>query len=140
MLVFQQLTTYAYLFLILTDNPVAETEDDDCRIITSKTVFDHIREKAKSLPVLPMSDSTSSPSLEAFTLIKKRTREMHLVLDNDFEVLEIQGSYRTPQSRMAFQRPRRTEPVQEIQIIDEDGQILTFDAGEPSYCLYHVTF
>ncbi|KAG6391661.1 hypothetical protein SASPL_149418 [Salvia splendens] len=110
------------------DNPVAETEDDDCRIITSKTVFDHIREKAKSLPVLPMSDSTSSPSLEAFTLIKKRTREMHLVLDNDFEVLEIQGSYRTPQSRMAFQRPRRTEPVQEIQIIDEDGQILTFDA------------
>ncbi|KAG6389908.1 hypothetical protein SASPL_151383 [Salvia splendens] len=110
------------------DNPVAETEDDDCRIITSKTVFDHIREKAKILPVLPMSDSTSSPSLDAFTLIRKRTREMHLVLDNDFEVLEIQGSYRTPQSRMAFQRPQRTEPEREIQIIDEDGQILTFDA------------
>lgn len=116
----------------LTDNPVAETEDDDSRIITAKTVFDHIREKAKSLPVLPMSnDTTSSPSLEAFTLTKKRTREMHLELDNDLEVLEIQGCYRTPQSRMAFPHPQRTEAEQEIQIIDEDGQILMFDAGEP---------
>ncbi|KAI3467038.1 hypothetical protein Pfo_023701, partial [Paulownia fortunei] len=56
------------------DKPVVETEDDDCKIITERTVFDHIRKKAKSLPGLPMSNDTCSPSLEAFTLIRKRTR------------------------------------------------------------------
>lgn len=103
------------------DNPVAETEDDDCKIITEKTVFDHIREKAKNLPLLPMSNDTTPPSLEAFTLIKKRMREMHLELDNDFEVFEVQDGYRIPQSRMALECPQLAETGQVIHIIDEDG-------------------
>ncbi|GFP99856.1 probable ATP-dependent DNA helicase hfm1 [Phtheirospermum japonicum] len=80
------------------DMPVVETEDDDCKIITEKTVFDHIRTKAKSLPVLPLSNYTPSPSLEAFTRIRKRTREMHLELDNSIEVSEVQESSKTPRS------------------------------------------
>lgn len=119
MLVFQQLIT-PDCSSNLTGNPVADNEDDDCKIINAKTVFDHIRQKAKSLPILPVSNDTTSPSLEAFSLIKKRTREMHLELDNDPDVTEIQVSYRTPQSRRAFQHPQHAETELEIQIIDED--------------------
>lgn len=119
------------------DNPVAETEDDDCKIITEKTVFDHIREKAKNLPFLPMSNDTS-PSLEAFTLIKQRTREMHLELDNDFEGFEIQDSYRIPQSRTAHERPRFTETEQEILIIDEDGPMQIPDSPTTSYLMNYT--
>ncbi|KAH6771509.1 DNA helicase ROCK-N-ROLLERS [Perilla frutescens var. hirtella] len=120
--------------------PVAETEDDDCKIITERTVFDHIREKAKSLPFLPRSNDTVSPSLEAFTLIKKRTREMHLELDNDynFEVLEIQGSYRIPQSRTAFEHPRLTETEQEMPIIDEYSQMHIPDSHTSSHLMMNA--
>ncbi|KAL0463525.1 UNVERIFIED_CONTAM: DExH-box ATP-dependent RNA helicase DExH17 [Sesamum latifolium] len=85
------------------DKPVIETEDDDCKIITERTVFDHIRKKAKTLPFLPMPNDSCLPSLEAFTLIRKRTRERHLELDNDIEVLEVQES-------RCIQHPKLTEP------------------------------
>lgn len=29
--------------------PAAAVEDDECRIIKEKTIFDHVREKAKNL-------------------------------------------------------------------------------------------
>ncbi|KAL8463423.1 hypothetical protein ACS0TY_034179 [Phlomoides rotata] len=117
------------------DKPVAETEDDDCKIITEKTVFDHIREKAKSLPVLPISDDTSLPSLQAFTLIKKRTREMHLELDNDIEVLEVQDSYKFPYSRKKIQHPQLTEQEQNMHIIDRDDQMYTPNSYATSYLM-----
>ncbi|KAL3631369.1 hypothetical protein CASFOL_024353 [Castilleja foliolosa] len=96
------------------DMPVVETEDDDCKIITGKTVFDHIRTKAKSLPILPQSNYTPSPSLEAFARIRKRTREMHLELDNDIELSEVQESSKTPRS---IQYHEFTEPQQNMQDI-----------------------
>lgn len=129
-----QLTT-AVCFSNFEDKPVAETEDDDCKIITEKTVFDHIREKAKSLPILPMSVHTISPSLEAFKVIKKRTREMHLELDNDIEILDVQDSNKIPRSRMAIQHPRLTEPEQNIYIIDEDGHIDIPDSSNSSHLM-----
>ncbi|KAJ8566966.1 hypothetical protein K7X08_019174 [Anisodus acutangulus] len=55
--------------------PAAAIEDDECRIINEKTIFDHIREKAKNLPSLTSLKGTCSPSLETLNLIRKRTRE-----------------------------------------------------------------
>ncbi|KAK4430261.1 DExH-box ATP-dependent RNA helicase DExH17 [Sesamum alatum] len=104
------------------DKPVIETEDDDCKIITERTVFDHIRKKAKTLPSLPMSNDTCLPSLEAFTIIRKRTRERHLELDNEIEVLEVQES-------RAVQNPKHTEPESNIHIIDEDDPTDIFDGS-----------
>lgn len=66
--------------------PSAEYEDDDCKIITDRTVFDHIREKAKDFPSLAKSRVTCSPSSETLSLIKKRTRERQLVMDSLTEV------------------------------------------------------
>lgn len=68
--------------------PAVNTEDDECKIITGKTVFDHIREKAKNFPVLELSSDSRSPSLETLTLIRKRTREKQLELDTPIEILE----------------------------------------------------
>ncbi|KAL0430192.1 UNVERIFIED_CONTAM: DExH-box ATP-dependent RNA helicase DExH17 [Sesamum radiatum] len=130
------LTATVFLFLPnAEDKPVIETEDDDCKIITERTVFDHIRKKAKTLPFLPMPNDTCLPSLEAFTLIRKRTRERHLELDNDIEVLEVQES-------RFIQHPKLTEPEPNIHVIDEhdptdisDGSynlmdtVLTLDCG-----------
>jgi hypothetical protein len=62
--------------------PDVEDEDDDCKIITERTVFDHIREKAKGLPALAMLRNPCSPSSETLSLIKKRTRERQLGLDS----------------------------------------------------------
>ncbi|KAG8366674.1 hypothetical protein BUALT_Bualt17G0104100 [Buddleja alternifolia] len=103
------------------EEPVLETEDDDCKIITERTVFDHIRKKAKNLPVLPMSNDMSSPSLEKFTLIRKRTRERHLELDNDIEVLEVEESSKIQQSKVALQYPEHTCP--ESSYLMEDTEI-----------------
>ncbi|XP_024992174.1 DExH-box ATP-dependent RNA helicase DExH17 [Cynara cardunculus var. scolymus] len=65
---------------------VVENNDDDCKIITEITVFDHIREKAKSLPFLAATPSTEHPpSLETLSLIRKRTHNRQLVLN---ELLE----------------------------------------------------
>ncbi|GER44443.1 helicase-like protein, partial [Striga asiatica] len=85
------------------DMSVDKTEIDDCKIITESTVFDHIRTKAKSLPVLPMSSDTPSPSLEAFTLIRKRTRERHHELDNDIEVSGLQKGSKISRNTQYFE-------------------------------------
>lgn len=111
---------YCFTFYNVEDKPVSETEDDDdCKIITESSVFDHIRRKAKTLPVLHVSDDTCSPSLEDFKLIRKRTRERHLELDNDIMSLEVQS--KIPRSRVATQYPEPTDTEHKIQIIDEDG-------------------
>ncbi|KAA8548132.1 hypothetical protein F0562_004607 [Nyssa sinensis] len=74
--------------------PVIETEDDECKIITERTVFDHIREKAKNFPVLASSNNPC-PSSEALVLIRKRTREKHLELDDVTE-----GSKQTERNKI----------------------------------------
>ncbi|KAK3033056.1 hypothetical protein RJ639_035682 [Escallonia herrerae] len=78
------------LLLHLTNEgaPATETEDKDCQIISEKTVFNHIREKAKKLPVLATSTHECCPSLETLTLIRKRTRERQLEVDNILEIFE----------------------------------------------------
>ncbi|XP_059639958.1 DExH-box ATP-dependent RNA helicase DExH17 isoform X2 [Cornus florida] len=76
--------------------PTVETEDDDCKIITERTVFEHIREKAKTFPLLAASNNLSSPSSEALVLIRKRSREKQLELDNTIEVFEVTERNKIP--------------------------------------------
>ncbi|KAG5534893.1 hypothetical protein RHGRI_022871 [Rhododendron griersonianum] len=66
--------------------PSFETEESECRIITPRTVFDHIREKAKSFPSLATSSNAFSPSSEALLRIRKQTREKQLEHSNGIEV------------------------------------------------------
>ena len=72
--------------LIHAGERVFETNDDDCKIITEITVFDHIREKAKSLPSFAAAPTTEyPPSMETLSLIRKRTHDRQLALN---ELLE----------------------------------------------------
>ncbi|KAI8541452.1 hypothetical protein RHMOL_Rhmol08G0061800 [Rhododendron molle] len=66
--------------------PSFETEESECRILTPRTVFDHIREKAKSFPSLATSGNAFSPSSEALLRIRKQTREKQLEHSNGIEV------------------------------------------------------
>ncbi|GKC67574.1 hypothetical protein Tco_1100172 [Tanacetum coccineum] len=71
---------------------MAEINNDDCKIITERTVFDHIREKAKSLPSLAPKSTTEYPaSEETLSLIRKRTRERQLALNDNTESLNLTG-------------------------------------------------
>ncbi|XP_048140179.1 DExH-box ATP-dependent RNA helicase DExH17 isoform X2 [Rhodamnia argentea] len=64
-----------------------DDDDDDCKIISETTVFDHIREKAKCFPALTTSSSSCSPSRQLLDIQRKRSREKPLKLP---ELIEIQ--------------------------------------------------
>ncbi|KAL2500073.1 ATP-dependent DNA helicase MER3-like protein [Abeliophyllum distichum] len=122
------------------DIPAVEIEDQDCKILTDRTVFDHLREKAKNLPILPVSNDTCSPSLETLTLIRKRTREKHLELDSGIEFLEEKESSKIPRGNVVIQYPELTEIEQSRHFLDKDatpdghnssiGSYLMSDAGK----------
>lgn len=73
-----------------------ELQEDECKIITEQTVFDHIREKAKKFPVLAASSNARSPSSEALPLTRKRTLGQLLELHREVEVLEETGRNKIP--------------------------------------------
>ncbi|KAG7033104.1 DExH-box ATP-dependent RNA helicase DExH17, partial [Cucurbita argyrosperma subsp. argyrosperma] len=51
--------------------PAAGNDEDECKIITERTVFDHIRKKAKSFPVLAASkNSAYSPAPETYSFTR----------------------------------------------------------------------
>ncbi|KAM1009380.1 hypothetical protein FF1_044829 [Malus domestica] len=70
------------------DEVAPKDEEEDCKIITHQTVFDHIREKAKNFPVLVASNGAHSASTEPLFLTRKRAREKQLEPHREFEVLE----------------------------------------------------
>ncbi|GFY83126.1 DNA helicase ROCK-N-ROLLERS [Actinidia rufa] len=78
--------------------PSIETGDSDCKIITPTTVFDHIREKAKSFPSLAASGNAGSPPSEALLFIRKRTRETRHEHNNAIEVSEQTEGNKFPHS------------------------------------------
>ncbi|GKE97849.1 hypothetical protein Tco_0021200, partial [Tanacetum coccineum] len=58
--------------------------------ITERTIFDHIREKAKSLPSLAPNSTTEYPaSEETLSLIRKRTRKRQLARKENTESLNL---------------------------------------------------
>ncbi|MFS7970512.1 putative DNA helicase [Helianthus anomalus] len=73
------------------DNAAAVVDDDDdCKIVTERTVFDHIREKAKSLPSLAAKPTAEyPPSEETLSLIRKRTRDRQLAINDTEEFLDL---------------------------------------------------
>lgn len=83
--------------------PAAAVEDDECRIINENTIFDHIREKAKNLPVLTSLKGSCSPSLETLNLIRKRTREKQLLVENAVGVSEEVRRTKVPCHSMVIQ-------------------------------------
>ncbi|KAM2014477.1 hypothetical protein ACFX16_045132 [Malus domestica] len=70
------------------DEVAAKAEEEECKIITHQTVFDHIREKAKNFPILVASNGAHSASTKPLVLTRKRAREKQLEPHREFEVLE----------------------------------------------------
>jgi len=63
-------------------------------MITEKTVFDHIRQKAKSFSLLSAFDNIRCPSLEVFlskdnTRLKRRDHHHEIVVLDDEDGLEV---------------------------------------------------
>ncbi|XP_055804712.1 DExH-box ATP-dependent RNA helicase DExH17 isoform X2 [Solanum dulcamara] len=83
--------------------PAPAVEDDECRIINENTIFDHIREKAKNLPALTSLKDSCSPSLETLNLIRKRTREKQLLVENAVGVSEEVRRTKVPCHSMVIQ-------------------------------------
>lgn len=81
-----------------------EVEEDECKIINEKTVFDHIREKAKNFSLLSAYDNIRLRSPEVLRLTRKRDGEKRpgpphevIVLDDETEKLNI-----SPQAKVNF--------------------------------------
>ncbi|KAI4306649.1 hypothetical protein L6164_029909 [Bauhinia variegata] len=74
-----------------------EFEDDECKIITEKTVFDHIREKAKNFSIPSASNCTHSPSPEVLLLTRKHAREKRPELYQEVVVLDEIDRLKIPQ-------------------------------------------
>ncbi|XP_038890739.1 DExH-box ATP-dependent RNA helicase DExH17 [Benincasa hispida] len=65
--------------------PATGNDEDECKIITERTVFDHIREKAKSFPVLAASKSSAhSPAPVTYSLTNNKQP-----LELQVEALEV---------------------------------------------------
>lgn len=118
------------------------TEDDECKVITERTIFDHIREKAKNLPPLRMLGDTRFTSLETLTLIRKRTRERLLAVENPIEVLD-EGINKVARHSMIIQSARAhqlennfsdKDPTPESHYISKDNS-LTNDTGKFTFCM-----
>lgn len=77
------------VFLVVEGAHALEVEEDKCKIITEKTIFDHIREKAKNFSLLSAFDNIRCPSLEVLLsrnhALEKRPNHRHevVVLDDE---------------------------------------------------------
>lgn len=52
-----------------------KSADDDCKIISGHTIFDHIRKKAKDFPVVAKSSAVHFPTAQSSDLPNKRLCE-----------------------------------------------------------------
>ncbi|KAL1314782.1 hypothetical protein HN51_041606 [Arachis hypogaea] len=73
-----------------------EVEDDDCKIITEKTVFDHIREKARNFSLLAALDNIRCPPLDVLT--RNHAREKRPAISHDILVLDDADTAKVPQT------------------------------------------
>ncbi|XAR51890.1 DNA helicase [Bertholletia excelsa] len=93
-----------------------EAEDIDCRIISERTVFDHIRDKAKCFPALAASNNAGSSPSETLLLIRKRTREKQL--ERAVDDLDESERNKIPCSRVSI--PSLENTSKELDILDTD--------------------
>ncbi|KAL1352828.1 hypothetical protein AAHE18_06G196400 [Arachis hypogaea] len=73
-----------------------EVEDDDCKIITERTVFDHIREKARNFSLLAALDNIRCPPLDVLT--RNHAREKRPAISHDILVLDDADTAKVPQT------------------------------------------
>ncbi|XP_068485338.1 DExH-box ATP-dependent RNA helicase DExH17 isoform X1 [Phaseolus vulgaris] len=78
------------------DGHALGVEEDKCKMITEKTVFDHIRQKAKSFSLLSAFDNIRCPSLEVF-LSKDNTRVKSHNHHHEIVVLDDEDGLQVPQ-------------------------------------------
>lgn len=86
-------------------------EDDECKIITKQTIFDHIREKSKNFPVLVKSTNAFSPSPEVINLARKRSRE---------NWSELQGEVGVKEQKMELRLDQITNPTPDPEKENQD--------------------
>jgi len=84
------------IFLVEEDGHALGVEEDKCKMITEKTVFDHIRQKAKSFSLLSAFDNIRCPSLEVF-LSKDNTRVKSHNHHHEIVVLDDEDGLQVPQ-------------------------------------------
>ncbi|KAL5793217.1 hypothetical protein ACOSP7_001811 [Xanthoceras sorbifolium] len=91
--------------------PASEVENDDCKIITEQTIFEHIHEKAKTFPVLTASKNIRLPSSEPLFLKRKHPPEKFLEL-RDEDVSDETEGIKFPQVSLLspFAESREAEP------------------------------
>lgn len=95
-------------------------EDDNCKIITERTVFDHIRNKAKNLPVLATANNECSPSLQTLALIRKRNRKKQLELDSAIEIFEETDENKISHQSLAMSSAEPKKAEQSRHCTDKD--------------------
>ncbi|KAK4846686.1 hypothetical protein QYF36_020841 [Acer negundo] len=101
-----------YLESLYIGGPASEIDDDDdCKIITEQTIFEHIHEKAKRFPILAASKNVQLPSSESFFLKRKRPPEKFPEL-RDEDVLEETEVNNFPQVSLLspFSESKELEP------------------------------
>lgn len=122
---FYHILLYLFYLIVLmhrinAGSPAMLVEDDDCKIITERTVFDHICKKAKNLPILATSnvEPQCSPSLETLTLIRKRNRERQLELDSAIGVLDDMNE--ESNSHWNLVSPAKPKEAEQSRQVDKD--------------------
>ena len=90
---------FTYLFCVEGEYAL-EVEDDECKIITEKTVFDHIREKAKNFSLLSAFDNICCPPLEVL-LARNHAHDKRPALSHDVVVLDDADRPKVPQTNEA---------------------------------------
>ncbi|KAI9176307.1 hypothetical protein LWI28_001085 [Acer negundo] len=101
-----------YLESLYIGGPASEIDDDDdCKIITEQTIFEHIHEKAKRFPILAASKNVQLPSSGSFFLKRKRPPEKFPEL-RDEDVLEETEVNNFPQVSLLspFSESKELEP------------------------------
>lgn len=88
------------LSCIVAGKTAAGVEDDDCKVITEKEVFQHIREKSRNFPIFTASNNAHSASSEPLILTRKRFREQHLQLRDELDVQEETEGSIVPQATL----------------------------------------
>ncbi|GJY91869.1 hypothetical protein Tco_0507651, partial [Tanacetum coccineum] len=96
------------LTVLAAGDPLVEINNDVCKIITERTVFYHIREKAKSFPSLaPKSTTEYLEYEETLNLIRKHAKSNILQKEN---VLIIDSDAVKPQLKAATQEKQHKSP------------------------------
>ncbi|KAK2661719.1 hypothetical protein Ddye_000293 [Dipteronia dyeriana] len=91
--------------------PTEIDDDDDCKIVTEQTVFEHIHEKSKRFPNLAASKNVQLPSSESLILKRKRPPEKSPE-PCDEDVLEETEGNNIPQVSLLspFSESKKFEP------------------------------